>query len=152
MILVLYQVSGLTVYQVELNCSAYIQFPYFVIIYSFYRILGKQLLFPKDEGFQHYQSRSSSSVYSKSLPSLSEINTSMKEYVVINLIDIYSLRYMIDILRLCLFGTPNVLINHNQPNRSSILVIHAQTAFLIMGKGTFKIDYTVVKFQKYCMG
>ncbi|KAM3832110.1 protein FAM149A isoform 2-T2 [Vipera latastei] len=43
------------------------------------RILGKQLLFPKDEGFQHYQSRSSSSVYSKSLPSLSEINTSMKE-------------------------------------------------------------------------
>ncbi|XP_026522773.1 protein FAM149A isoform X2 [Notechis scutatus] len=43
------------------------------------RILGKQLLFPKDEGFQHYQSRSSSSMYSKSVPSLSEINTSMKE-------------------------------------------------------------------------
>ncbi|XP_070804562.1 protein FAM149A isoform X1 [Pituophis catenifer annectens] len=43
------------------------------------RILGKQLLFPKDEGFQHYQSRSSSSVYSKSVPSLSEINTSMRE-------------------------------------------------------------------------
>ncbi|XP_039218367.1 protein FAM149A isoform X3 [Crotalus tigris] len=43
------------------------------------RILGKQLLFPKDDGFQHYQSRSSSSVYSKSLPTLGEINTSMKE-------------------------------------------------------------------------
>ncbi|XP_063165811.1 protein FAM149A [Candoia aspera] len=43
------------------------------------RILGKQLLFPKDEGFQHYQSTNASSVYSKSLPSLSEITTSMKE-------------------------------------------------------------------------
>ncbi|XP_070613681.1 protein FAM149A isoform X2 [Erythrolamprus reginae] len=43
------------------------------------RILGNQLLFPNDEGFQHYQGRSSSSVYSKSLPSLSEINTSMRE-------------------------------------------------------------------------
>ncbi|KAH0616152.1 hypothetical protein JD844_027056 [Phrynosoma platyrhinos] len=41
-------------------------------------ILGKQLLFPKDEGFQHYQSRNPSSLYSRSLPSLSEIS-SMKE-------------------------------------------------------------------------
>ncbi|KAL7981917.1 hypothetical protein Chor_000974 [Crotalus horridus] len=65
---------------------------------SVVKILGKQLLFPKDEGFQHYQSRSSSSVYSKSLPTLGEINTSMKEYVVINLIDIYS-------LRLCISGS-----------------------------------------------
>uniref|UniRef100_A0A8D2LU93 Family with sequence similarity 149 member A n=1 Tax=Varanus komodoensis TaxID=61221 RepID=A0A8D2LU93_VARKO len=43
------------------------------------RILGKQLIFPKDEGFQHYQSRNASSVYSRSLPSLSEISSSMKE-------------------------------------------------------------------------
>ncbi|XP_062991257.1 protein FAM149A [Elgaria multicarinata webbii] len=43
------------------------------------RILGKQLLFPKDEGFQHYQSRNASSVYSRSLPCLSEITGSMKE-------------------------------------------------------------------------
>ncbi|XP_016849534.1 protein FAM149A isoform X1 [Anolis carolinensis] len=42
------------------------------------RILGKQLLFPKDEGFQHYQSRNPNSLYSRSLPSLSEIS-SMKE-------------------------------------------------------------------------
>uniref|UniRef100_A0A8D0C0L3 Family with sequence similarity 149 member A n=1 Tax=Salvator merianae TaxID=96440 RepID=A0A8D0C0L3_SALMN len=43
------------------------------------RILGKQLLFPKDEGFQHYQSRNTSSIYSRSLPSLSEITNNMKE-------------------------------------------------------------------------
>ncbi|XP_042324394.1 protein FAM149A isoform X2 [Sceloporus undulatus] len=42
------------------------------------RILGKQLLFPKDQGFQHYQSRNPSSLYSRSLPSLTEIS-SMKE-------------------------------------------------------------------------
>ncbi|KAJ6668609.1 hypothetical protein lerEdw1_012091 [Lerista edwardsae] len=43
-------------------------------------ILGQQLLFPKDEGFQHYQSKYVSPVYSRSLPSLSEITTSsMKE-------------------------------------------------------------------------
>uniref|UniRef100_A0A8D0HES1 Family with sequence similarity 149 member A n=1 Tax=Sphenodon punctatus TaxID=8508 RepID=A0A8D0HES1_SPHPU len=43
------------------------------------RILGKQLLLPKDEGFQHFQSRSTSSVYTKSLPSLCESTVSMKE-------------------------------------------------------------------------
>ncbi|XP_020657858.3 protein FAM149A isoform X2 [Pogona vitticeps] len=43
------------------------------------RILGRQLLFPKDEGFQHYQSRNPSSLYSRSLPSLSEITSNMKE-------------------------------------------------------------------------
>ncbi|CAI5783995.1 Hypothetical predicted protein [Podarcis lilfordi] len=43
------------------------------------RILGKQLIFPKDEGFQHYQGRTASSVYSRSLPTLSEITSSMKE-------------------------------------------------------------------------
>ncbi|XP_061438999.1 protein FAM149A isoform X2 [Rhineura floridana] len=43
------------------------------------RILGKQLLFPKDEGFQHYQSRNASSVYSRSLPTLREITSSVKE-------------------------------------------------------------------------
>ncbi|XP_053108534.1 protein FAM149A isoform X2 [Hemicordylus capensis] len=46
------------------------------------RILGKQLLFPKDEGFQHYQSRNVNSVYSRSLPSLSQITGNMKELCV----------------------------------------------------------------------
>ncbi|CAH2300348.1 Hypothetical predicted protein [Pelobates cultripes] len=36
------------------------------------RILGTQLIFPKDEGFQHFQSRTSSSVYTDSLASLTE--------------------------------------------------------------------------------
>ncbi|KAM8938910.1 protein FAM149A isoform 2-T2 [Pelodytes ibericus] len=36
------------------------------------RILGKQLIFPKDEGFQHFQNRSPSSVYINSFPSLTE--------------------------------------------------------------------------------
>ncbi|XP_033016316.1 protein FAM149A isoform X2 [Lacerta agilis] len=43
------------------------------------RILGKQLILPKDEGFQHYQGRTASAVYSRSLPTLSEITSSMKE-------------------------------------------------------------------------
>uniref|UniRef100_A0A8C5LL49 Family with sequence similarity 149 member A n=1 Tax=Leptobrachium leishanense TaxID=445787 RepID=A0A8C5LL49_9ANUR len=36
------------------------------------RILGKQLIFPKDEGFQHFQSRTSSSVHIDSFPSVTE--------------------------------------------------------------------------------
>nr|XP_013797560.1 PREDICTED: protein FAM149A isoform X1 [Apteryx mantelli mantelli]XP_013797565.1 PREDICTED: protein FAM149A isoform X1 [Apteryx mantelli mantelli] len=43
------------------------------------RVLGKQLLLPKDEGFQHFQSRSDSSVDSKVLPGLHEYATDIKE-------------------------------------------------------------------------
>uniref|UniRef100_A0A8C8SD34 Family with sequence similarity 149 member A n=1 Tax=Pelusios castaneus TaxID=367368 RepID=A0A8C8SD34_9SAUR len=43
------------------------------------RILGKQLLFLKDEGFQHFQNRTASSVYTKSLPGLCESTSNMKE-------------------------------------------------------------------------
>ncbi|XP_069056190.1 protein FAM149A isoform X2 [Pleurodeles waltl] len=43
------------------------------------RILGKQLVFPKDEGFQHVQSRTSSSVYTRSFPDLSESSSDLKE-------------------------------------------------------------------------
>ncbi|XP_060102415.1 protein FAM149A [Heteronotia binoei] len=43
------------------------------------RILGKQLILPNDEGFQHYQRRNANSVCSRSLPSLSEMTSSMKE-------------------------------------------------------------------------
>ncbi|XP_062431661.1 protein FAM149A isoform X2 [Rhea pennata] len=43
------------------------------------RVLGKQLLLPKDEGFQHFQSRSDSSVDTKVLPGLHEYTTDIKE-------------------------------------------------------------------------
>ncbi|KAL8207353.1 UNVERIFIED_CONTAM: hypothetical protein K2H54_055033 [Gekko kuhli] len=43
------------------------------------RILGKQLVLPNDEGFQHYQRRNANTVCSRSLPSLSEMTSSMKE-------------------------------------------------------------------------
>ncbi|XP_054846482.1 protein FAM149A [Eublepharis macularius] len=43
------------------------------------RVLGKQLLLPNEEGFQHYQRRNANSVCSKSLPSLSEMTSGMKE-------------------------------------------------------------------------
>ncbi|XP_074807395.1 protein FAM149A isoform X4 [Natator depressus] len=43
------------------------------------RILGKQLLFPRDEGFQHFQSRTTSSVYTKSLLGLRESTSNTKE-------------------------------------------------------------------------
>ncbi|XP_019408797.1 PREDICTED: protein FAM149A isoform X1 [Crocodylus porosus] len=43
------------------------------------RILGKQLLLPKDEGFQHFQSRAAISAYTRSLPGLCEITKNMKE-------------------------------------------------------------------------
>ncbi|XP_061848288.1 protein FAM149A isoform X2 [Colius striatus] len=42
------------------------------------RVLGKQLLWPKDEGFQHFQSRSDTSVDTKFLPDLHECTSSIK--------------------------------------------------------------------------
>ncbi|MEE6460776.1 hypothetical protein FKM82_001098 [Ascaphus truei] len=43
------------------------------------RILGKQLIFPKDEGFQHFQSRTPSSVYTGSLPSIAESSGDLEQ-------------------------------------------------------------------------
>ncbi|NXE44868.1 F149A protein, partial [Casuarius casuarius] len=43
------------------------------------RVLGKQLLLPKDEGFQHFQSRSDSSVDTNVLPGLHDYTTDIKE-------------------------------------------------------------------------
>uniref|UniRef100_A0A8V0YT55 Family with sequence similarity 149 member A n=1 Tax=Gallus gallus TaxID=9031 RepID=A0A8V0YT55_CHICK len=43
------------------------------------RVLGKQLLSPKDEGFQHFESRSDSSVDIKCLPGLRECTSNIKE-------------------------------------------------------------------------
>nr|XP_033799720.1 protein FAM149A isoform X2 [Geotrypetes seraphini] len=43
------------------------------------RILGKQLILPTDEGFQHFQSRATSSVYTRSLPGLSATSDDVKE-------------------------------------------------------------------------
>ncbi|NXC73870.1 F149A protein, partial [Anhinga anhinga] len=43
------------------------------------RVLGKQLLLPKDEGFQHFQSKSDTSVDTKCLPGLSECTSNVKE-------------------------------------------------------------------------
>lgn len=59
--------------------SAYVSLV--VLNLVFCRILGKQLILPNDEGFQHYQRRNANSVCSRSLPSLSEMTSSMKEYV-----------------------------------------------------------------------
>ncbi|XP_069711992.1 protein FAM149A isoform X1 [Phaenicophaeus curvirostris] len=43
------------------------------------RVLGKQLLLPKDEGFQHFQSSSHSSVDTKCSPGLHECTSNVKE-------------------------------------------------------------------------
>ncbi|XP_009473206.1 PREDICTED: protein FAM149A [Nipponia nippon] len=43
------------------------------------RVLGKQLLLLKDEGFQHFQSRSDTSVDTKCLPGLRECTSNIKE-------------------------------------------------------------------------
>ncbi|KAJ7405126.1 hypothetical protein WISP_141825 [Willisornis vidua] len=43
------------------------------------RVLGKQLLVPKDEGFQHFQSRSDACVDAKCLPGLCECTSNTKE-------------------------------------------------------------------------
>ncbi|XP_025898211.1 protein FAM149A isoform X2 [Nothoprocta perdicaria] len=46
------------------------------------RVLGKQLLLPKDEGFQYFQSRSNSSVTTKVLPDLHENTTDIKQFCI----------------------------------------------------------------------
>lgn len=46
-----------------------------------FRVLGKQLLLPKEEGFQHFQSRSDTSVDTKCLSGLHECTSNIKEYV-----------------------------------------------------------------------
>ncbi|NXD14617.1 F149A protein, partial [Nothocercus nigrocapillus] len=58
----------------------HLQFPphFFSLCFSS-RVLGKQLLLPKDEGFQYFQSKSDSSVASKILPGLHECTTDIKE-------------------------------------------------------------------------
>ncbi|NXJ75177.1 F149A protein, partial [Trogon melanurus] len=43
------------------------------------RVLGKQLLLPNDEGFQHFQSRSGTCVDAKYLPGLREHTSNLKE-------------------------------------------------------------------------
>ncbi|NWH56923.1 F149A protein, partial [Geococcyx californianus] len=43
------------------------------------RVLGKQLLLPKDEGFQHFQSSSDTSVDTKCSPGLHECSSNIKE-------------------------------------------------------------------------
>ncbi|NXU83420.1 F149A protein, partial [Xiphorhynchus elegans] len=43
------------------------------------RVLGKQLLVPKDEGFQHFQSRNDACVDTKCLPGLCECTSNTKE-------------------------------------------------------------------------
>ncbi|OPJ71200.1 protein FAM149A isoform A [Patagioenas fasciata monilis] len=56
----------------QAECADWVeQFPHL-------RVLGKQLLLPKDEGFQHFQSRSDS-VDTKCLPGLHECTSNIKE-------------------------------------------------------------------------
>ncbi|XP_052538557.1 protein FAM149A isoform X2 [Tympanuchus pallidicinctus] len=43
------------------------------------RVLGKQILSPKNEGFQHFESRNDSSVDTKCLPGLHECTSNIKE-------------------------------------------------------------------------
>ncbi|NXN24818.1 F149A protein, partial [Nycticryphes semicollaris] len=57
----------------QAECADWVeQFPHL-------RVLGKQLLLPKDEGFQHFQSRSDTSVDTKCLPGLRECTSNKKE-------------------------------------------------------------------------
>ncbi|KFQ49557.1 Protein FAM149A, partial [Pelecanus crispus] len=57
----------------QAECADWVeQFPHL-------RVLGKQLLLPKDEGFQHFQSRSDTSVDTKCLPGLGECTSNIKE-------------------------------------------------------------------------
>ncbi|NXV26887.1 F149A protein, partial [Rissa tridactyla] len=57
----------------QAECADWVeQFPHL-------RVLGKQLLLPKDEGFQHFQSRSDACVDTKCLPGLCERTSNIKE-------------------------------------------------------------------------
>ncbi|NXW50560.1 F149A protein, partial [Nyctiprogne leucopyga] len=57
----------------QAECADWVeQFPHL-------RVLGKQLLLPKDEGFQHFQSRSDTCVDTKCLPGLHECTSNIKE-------------------------------------------------------------------------
>ncbi|XP_074883246.1 protein FAM149A isoform X1 [Buteo buteo] len=57
----------------QAECADWVeQFPHL-------RVLGKQLLLPKDEGFQHFQSRSDTSVDTKCLSGLHECTSNRKE-------------------------------------------------------------------------
>ncbi|NXA17151.1 F149A protein, partial [Ibidorhyncha struthersii] len=57
----------------QAECADWVeQFPHI-------RVLGKQLLLPKDEGFQHFQSRSDTCVDTKCLPGLRECTSNIKE-------------------------------------------------------------------------
>ncbi|XP_065552124.1 protein FAM149A isoform X1 [Lathamus discolor] len=57
----------------QAECADWVeQFPHL-------RVLGKQLLLPKDEGFQHFQSRSDTHVDTKCLPGLRECTSNIKE-------------------------------------------------------------------------
>ncbi|NXE24458.1 F149A protein, partial [Ardeotis kori] len=57
----------------QAECADWVaQFPHL-------RVVGKQLLLPKDEGFQHFQSRSDTSVDTKCLPGLRECTSNIKE-------------------------------------------------------------------------
>ncbi|XP_051475675.1 protein FAM149A isoform X2 [Apus apus] len=60
----------------QAECADWVeQFPHL-------RVLGKQLLLPKDEGVQHFQSRSASCVDTKCLPGLHECTSNIKELCV----------------------------------------------------------------------
>ncbi|XP_040439818.1 protein FAM149A isoform X2 [Falco naumanni] len=57
----------------QAECADWVdQFPHL-------RVLGKQLLLPKDEGFQHFQSRSDNFVDATCLPGLHECTSNIKE-------------------------------------------------------------------------
>ncbi|NXI54201.1 F149A protein, partial [Chloroceryle aenea] len=57
----------------QVECADWVeQFPHM-------RVLGKQLLLPKDEGFQHFQSRSNTCVDTECLPGLRECASNIKE-------------------------------------------------------------------------
>ncbi|XP_051646618.1 protein FAM149A isoform X3 [Manacus candei] len=57
----------------QVECADWVeQFPHL-------RVLGKQLLVPKDEGFQHFQSRNDTYVDTKCLPGLCEYTSNTKE-------------------------------------------------------------------------
>lgn len=53
-----------------------------LVLCFLFRVLGKQLLVPKDEGFQHFQSRNDAHVDTKFVSGLLECTGHTKEYVI----------------------------------------------------------------------